>query len=66
MNALAALYVLEIYLVKYIGDTRGEIDVPNDVSKLFEMVNFSTRINVTDRDMYNIPSDDITALFNHN
>lgn len=54
INALAGLYILEQYLVKYIADNADcsninedekeeyKIDVPNSRSKLFEMVNWNT------------------------
>ena len=32
-NALAGLYILELYFVKFIGDRDSDMDVPNDVSK---------------------------------
>jgi len=37
VNALAGLYVLEMYLVKYIGNGDNDYDVPNDISRLFKM-----------------------------
>ena len=33
-NALAGLYILELYLVKFIGNRDRDLDVPNDISKL--------------------------------
>lgn len=41
-NALAGLYVLECYFMKYIGDRDSTIDVLNDRSKLFLLVDFKT------------------------
>jgi len=52
MNALAGLYILEQYLAKYLGDKTGNRDVPNDISKLFEMVNFNTRYSVMGKNSY--------------
>ncbi len=63
INALAGLYILEQYFVKFIGDRDNDIDVPNDVSKMFEMVNYVTRDTVIGKDSYMIRSDEIAALF---
>lgn len=63
LNALAGLYVLEIYLAKFIGDRDGEYDVPNDISKLFSMVNYSTNREVVGRDAYLTNQDDINEMF---
>ena len=52
INALAGLYLLEIHFVKFIGDRDGEIDVPNDVSKLFHPLNFQTNDIVVAKEMY--------------
>lgn len=62
-NALAGLYVLELYLVKFIGDRDHDIDVPNDISKLFEMIDFETIHTVVGRDEYLATNQDIDALF---
>lgn len=45
-NALAGLYILELYFVKFIGDRDSDMDVPNDVSKIFELVDFQTNDKV--------------------
>lgn len=63
LNALAGLYILENYLVKYIGDRDGEYDVPNDISKLFSMVNYNTNREVVGRDTYLTNQDDILEMF---
>lgn len=63
LNALAGLYILENYLVKHIGDRDCTIDVPNEVSKLFEMVDWQTKNHVIGRNAYNIESNDINVLF---
>ncbi|HIR97854.1 MAG TPA: hypothetical protein IAD39_08295, partial [Candidatus Merdisoma faecalis] len=63
LNALAGLYILENYLVKYIGDMANDIDVPNDISHLFEMVDWETRDEVLGHEMYNINEDDVSRLF---
>ena len=62
LNALAGLYILELYLVKYIGDRDKVIDVPDDKSKLFEIVNFTTKSTVIDRNTYAIESEEIDAM----
>ena len=64
VNALAGLYVLENYLVKYIGDRDHMKDVPNDVSKMFEMVDYETRETVIGRDSYLMTYEDIDKIFN--
>ena len=64
MNALAGLYILENYLVKYIGDRDHMKDVPNDVSKMFEMVDYETRETVVGRDSYLMTYEDIDKIFN--
>ena len=63
INALAGLYILEQYFVKYIGDRDNDFDVPNDISHLYEMINYTTRKIVIGTDSYLATSDDITALF---
>ena len=63
VNALAGLYILENYLIKFIGDRDKEYDVPNDISSLFEMIDFQTRAQVIGRDMYTVTEQDINALF---
>lgn len=63
LNALAGLYILENYLVKYIGDMANGTDVPNDISHLFEMVDWETRDEVLGRETYNINEDDVSRLF---
>lgn len=65
LNALAALYTLEQYFVKYIGDRDGEYDVPNDVSQLFEMVNYVTKNTVVAKDSYLTTEEEIRSLFNN-
>lgn len=63
VNALAGLYILENYLVKFIGDRDSELDVPNDISTLFEMIGFQTREEVMGRDMYTTTKQDVDDLF---
>ena len=62
MNALAGLYILEVYLVKFIGDRDGERDVPNDISKIFEMIDFETIHTVLGRDAYLITAQEIDEI----
>lgn len=63
LNALAGLFVLENYFVKFIGDRDNDMDVPNDISRIFEMVNYSTRETVVGRNEYLATEKDIDALF---
>ena len=63
LNALAGLYVLELYLVKFIGDRDSDMDVPNDVSKLFVLDNFTTRETVIKRNCYIGTDNDIDKMF---
>lgn len=62
VNALAGLYVLENYFVKFIGDRDHEIDVPNDVSKLFEMIDYETKNTVIGKDSYLATTEDIDKM----
>lgn len=62
-NALAGLYILELYLVKFIGDRDHDSDVPNDTSKLFELIDFQTNNIVVGSELYLATSPDINALF---
>lgn len=64
LNALAGLYVLELYLVKFIGDRDNTMDVPNDISKLFEIVNFNTREKVFGKELYFSTDEDIQEILN--
>ena len=63
VNALAGLYVLENYFVKFIGDRDHEIDVPNDVSKLFEMIDYETKNTVIGKDSYLATTEAIDKMF---
>lgn len=65
INALAGLYILEQYFVKYIGGRDNVEDVPNDISKLFEMVNYTTKDIVVGKDNYLITADDIDRMPNN-
>lgn len=62
VNALAGLYILENYFVKYIGDRDNDMDVPNDISAVFEMIDFETREEVLGRNQYTITTQDIDAI----
>ena len=62
-NALAGLYILESYLVKFIGDRDNDLDIPNDISKLFELINFQTNNTVAGHGLYLATSQDIASLF---
>ena len=63
VNSLAGLYILESYLAKYIGDRDKTKDVPNDISKLFGLVNFPTNDTVVGYESYLAISQEIKALF---
>lgn len=63
LNALAGLYILENYLVKFIGDRDNDSDVPNDISLIFGMIDFETRETVIGKDSYLITSKDIEELW---
>ena len=63
-NALAALYIFEQYFVKYIGDRDDEMDVPNDISKLFGMVDYSTKDTVIGKESYLATEEDIRDMWN--
>lgn len=43
LNALAALYILEIYFLKSIADALGEMGIPDKPSSLFKLNDFETR-----------------------
>lgn len=62
VNALAGLYILEQYIVKFIGDRDHSEDVPDDISKLFEMVDFKTVHTVIGRRQYLITEQEIAAI----
>ena len=62
LNSLAALYFMELYLVREIGNKTGDIDVPNSVSKLFEIVEFETKHTVIGYEQYYLTSEDIEKL----
>ena len=54
VNSLAGLYILESYLVRYIGTRDDERDVPNDISKIFHLVDFYTENKVVGRNAYTL------------
>ncbi|MBP3555396.1 MAG: hypothetical protein J6K63_07100 [Clostridia bacterium] len=62
VNALAGLYVLENYFVKFIGDRDNDMDVPNDISAVFEMIDFETREEVFGRNRYAMTAQDVDAM----
>ena len=62
VNALAGLYTLELYLVKFIGDRDHERDVPNDISKLFELIDFQTNHVVLGYESYLITEQEIDEI----
>lgn len=68
VNSLAGLFALENYLVKYIDNKitptdLANIDVPDDKSKAFEMLNWKTRWSVIGHNTYDIPEHEINAMF---
>lgn len=62
LNALAALYILEQYYVRYIGQKTKDKDVPNDISRIFEMVDFKTEENVIGKNTYTATRRDIEEI----
>lgn len=66
VNALAGLYILELWFVKFIGDRDKDVDVPDDVSKLFEMVDFETINTVVGRNAYLATAQDIDSILQGN
>ena len=63
LYSLAALYILELYVVKYIGDKTEDRDVPNDISKLFEICNWETQDHVIAFETYEIRESEIEDMF---
>lgn len=63
LYSLVALYILELYVVKYIGDKTADIDVPNDISKLFEICNWETQDHVYAFETYGIRESEIEDMF---
>lgn len=63
LNSLAGLFILENYFIKYIGDRDNDMDVPNDISKMFKMINFDTREEVVGKNSYVTSDGDIADLF---
>lgn len=63
LYSLGALYILELYVVKYIGDKTKDMDVPNDISKLFEICNLATQDHVYAFETYGIRESEIEDMF---
>ena len=63
LYSLAALYILELYVVKYIGDKTKDIDVPNDISKLFKICNWETQDHVIAFETYEVRESEIEDMF---
>ena len=51
-----------MYFVKFIGERDQDVDVPDDVSKLFEMVDFETINTVVGRNVYFATDQDIESI----
>ena len=64
VNSLAGLYTLELYLVRYIGTRDDEKDVPNDISKIFHLVDFHTENKVVGRNAYTLSKRDLDKILN--
>ena len=76
LNALAGLYLLEIFLVKHIADRDNAIaksnhtwtaendipDVPDDISRLFHPNNFQTKHTVIGRNSYFSTDESVDAM----
>ena len=68
-NALAGLFILGNYFVKKIAEKVGNIDaidVPNNKSALFEMMNWQTNWTILGKDKYFAPSHQIRRMFEEN
>ena len=63
VNALAGLYILELYYVREIGTRRNERDVPNDKSAVFQLKEVGTKHKVLGYEIYCATNEDIDALF---
>lgn len=66
INALAGLYILELYFVKEIGRNSNDKDVPNDISKLFNLINFQTKDTVFGRELYAMTEKDLDEIMKAN
>lgn len=62
VNSLAGLYALELYLVRYIGKRDEKDDVPNDISKIFHLVDFQTESKVIARNLYALTRKDFCNM----
>lgn len=62
LNALAGLYILNMYLIKYISNRDGSRDVPDDVSHLFNMIDWHTKDIVMGKDFYAITTQELTEM----
>ncbi|NRT80063.1 hypothetical protein [Clostridium beijerinckii] len=62
LNSLGSLYFMELYLVRKIGRNTNDRDVPNSISKLFEIKNWETKDTVVGYDTYTMNNDDINEL----
>lgn len=47
----------------YIGDKTGDIDVPNDISKLFEICKWETQDHVFAYEVYEVRESEIEDMF---
>lgn len=43
LDALSALFYAEMFLIKEIGESNNEVDVPDEYSKLFQIENWNTK-----------------------
>jgi hypothetical protein len=62
LNALGALYLMELYLVREVGRNTDDKDVPNSLSKLFEIKNWETKNTVVGYDEYMMTTDEASEL----
>ena len=58
LNSLAALYFMELYFAREIGTKTEDTDVPNSISKLFEIVDFKTKHTVIGYEQYLMTDED--------
>ena len=48
--------------MKFIGDRDNDMDVPNDISAVFEMIDFETREEVLWRNRYAMTAQDVDDM----
>lgn len=64
INALAGLYVLELYFIRDIGNKTNDRYVPDDISKIFYLTNFQTKHTVFGKNNYDATEEEIKEIVN--